>query len=494
MGTTFRLGDLFPGAFASAEAARTVTGVTADSRAVKAGMVFVALAGAKADGARFVDDAVAKGAAAVVMATGAERPAARALPVRDLPGFDLPVAQVTDPRRALALAAACIHSGQPETIVAVTGTSGKSSVADFVRQIFGALGRTSASLGTVGIVTSKGATYGSLTTPDPVTLHATLDRLASGGITHLAMEASSHGLDQRRLDGVRLTAGAFINLGHDHLDYHPTVEDYLVAKLRLWELLPDGAPVVVNLDGARGADATQAARALGHPVLGVGMAGDALKLLSVHREGFGQRLTIAVSGQSIEVLLPLAGDFMAGNALVAAGLCIAAGEDSVAAVRAIAGLRGVPGRLERVGVSHGGLAIVDYAHKPDALSAVLTAMRPFATGKLICVVGCGGDRDRAKRPLMGAIASAKADVVIVTDDNPRSEVPAAIRAEVMAAAPGATEIGDRSDAIRAGVKMLGQGDVLVVAGKGHETGQIVGDRVLPFSDHEAVLAAIAEFA
>ncbi|MGL4975251.1 MAG: Mur ligase family protein, partial [Bosea sp. (in: a-proteobacteria)] len=342
-------------------------GVTADSRAVKAGMVFVALAGAKADGARFIDDAVAKGAAAVVMAAGAERPA-----------LALPVAQVADPRRALSLAAASIHPGQPASIVAVTGTSGKSSVADFVRQIFAALGRNSASLGTVGIVTSKGATYGSLTTPDPVTLHATLDRLASDGITHLAMEASSHGLDQRRLDGVQLTAGAFINLGHDHLDYHPTVEEYLSAKLRLWELLPKGAPVVINLDGARGADAAEAARKLGHPVLGVGMAGDALRLRSVQREGFGQRLTVEVAGQTIEVLLPLAGDFMAGNALVAAGLCIAAGEDAVAAVNAISVLKGVPGRLERVGEIRGGLAIVDYAHKPDALSAVLTAMRPFA--------------------------------------------------------------------------------------------------------------------
>ncbi|MGL5363452.1 MAG: UDP-N-acetylmuramoyl-L-alanyl-D-glutamate--2,6-diaminopimelate ligase [Bosea sp. (in: a-proteobacteria)] len=483
MGTTFRLGDLFPSAFAPAEAARAVTGVTADSRAVKAGMVFVALAGAKADGARFIDDAVAKGAAAVVMAAGVDRPA-----------LTVPVAQVADPRRGLSLAASRIHPGQPAKIVAVTGTSGKSSVADFVRQIFAALGRNSASLGTVGIVTSKGATYGSLTTPDPVTLHATLDQLASDGITHLAMEASSHGLDQRRLDGVLLTAGAFINLGHDHLDYHPTVEEYLAAKLRLWELLPKGAPVVINFDGARGADAAEAARALGHPVLGVGIAGDALKLRSVQREGFGQRLTVEVVGQTIEVLLPLAGDFMAGNALVAAGLCIAAGEDAVAAVKAIAVLKGVPGRLERVGEIRGGLAIVDYAHKPDALSAVLTAMRPFATGKLICVVGCGGDRDKAKRPLMGAIAARQADVVIVTDDNPRSEVPAAIRAEVMAAAPGATEIGDRAEAIRAGVKMLGQGDVLVVAGKGHETGQIVGDRILPFSDHEAVLAAIAEFA
>jgi UDP-N-acetylmuramoyl-L-alanyl-D-glutamate--2,6-diaminopimelate ligase len=476
---SFSLDELFPGVFADG---RRVTGLAFDSRKVAPGSVFVALAGAKADGEQFIADAVAKGAAAVL--SGGARPAG--LPAQ------VAFAQVADPRRALALAAARLHPRQPGTIVAVTGTSGKSSVAEFTRQIFMALGRRAASLGTIGVVTEAGADYGSLTTPDPISLHASLDRLASEGITHLAMEASSHGLDQRRLDGVRLSAGAFLNLGRDHLDYHPSVEDYLAAKLRLWELLPAGAPIVVNRDEAYAGEAELAAQAGGHRVIGIGRGGDRLKLIEVAREGFSQRLKLQVDGAPAEVVLPLVGDFMAGNALVAAGLAMATGEDAQAAVAAIAGLKGVPGRLDRVGEHRGGLVVVDYAHKPDALAAVLKTLRPYATGKLICVFGCGGDRDKGKRPLMGAIAAEAADIAIVTDDNPRSEDPAAIRAEVLAAAPGRLrEIGDRSEAIAAGVAALGAGDVLVVAGKGHESGQIIGDRTLPFSDHEVVRAAIA---
>ncbi|MEN5081172.1 UDP-N-acetylmuramoyl-L-alanyl-D-glutamate--2,6-diaminopimelate ligase [Bosea sp. TWI1241] len=482
--TGFSLGQLFPGAFPDAPAQR-VGGVAFDSRKVVSGDAFVALAGSRADGGRFIADAVAKGAVAIVSAQ--DRPA-------DLPA-QVVFARVEDPRRALALAAAVVHPRQPAMIVAVTGTSGKSSVAEFTRQIFMACGRKAASLGTIGVVTESGADYGSLTTPDPLSLHASLDRLAGDGITHLAMEASSHGLDQRRLDGVRLSAGAFINLGHDHLDYHADVAEYLAAKLRLWELLPHGAPVVINRDGAMADKAEQAARAAGHPVIGVGKGGDRLRLISVEREGFAQRLVVEADGVRVPVLLPLAGDFMAGNALVAAGLAVAAGERAEAAVAAFAGLRGVAGRLERVGDFRGGLVVVDYAHKPDALAAVLATMRPYATGRLICVFGCGGDRDRAKRPLMGAIAAEGADIAIVTDDNPRSEDPAAIRAAIMAAAPGRLrEIGDRAEAIATAVSELRQGDVLVVAGKGHETGQIVGDRTLPFSDHAVVLAAIADLA
>ncbi|WP_332691301.1 UDP-N-acetylmuramoyl-L-alanyl-D-glutamate--2,6-diaminopimelate ligase [Bosea sp. (in: a-proteobacteria)] len=479
--TSFSLGQLFPGAFPD-DAQRRVGGIAFDSRKVAQGEAFVALAGAKADGAQFIADAAARGATAIV--SGQSRPAGLA------PGIAF--AEVADPRRALALAAARVHPRQPATIVAVTGTSGKSSVAEFTRQIFMALGRQAASLGTIGIVTAAGADYGSLTTPDPLSLHASLDRLAGEGISHVAMEASSHGLDQRRLDGVRLTAGAFLNLGRDHLDYHPSVEDYLAAKLRLWELLPPGAPVVINRDEPYAAEAAEAATAGGHPVIGIGRGGDRLKLLSVQREGFSQRLHVAVDGREVEVVLPLVGDFMAGNALVAAGLAIAAGEEPVAAVGALSGLKGVPGRLERVGEHHGGLVVVDYAHKPDALAAVLRTLRPYASGRLICVFGCGGDRDRGKRPLMGKIAAESADIAIVTDDNPRSEDPAAIRAEILAAAPGLREIGDRAKAIAAGVAQLQPGDLLVVAGKGHETGQIVGDRTLPFSDHETVLQAMAE--
>lgn len=475
------LGRLFPGAFRD-EAARAVSGVAFDSRKAAPGSAFVALAGTRADGADFIADAVARGAVAIV--SGQPRPA----------GLDAAIAfaQVADPRRALALAAAAMHPRQPATIVAVTGTSGKSSVADFSRQVFQALGHEAASLGTIGVVRPGGATYGSLTTPDPLTLHAALDGLAGEGVTHLAMEASSHGLDQRRLDGVRLAAGAFLNLGHDHLDYHASLEDYLAAKMRLWELLPAGAPVVINRDEPYAAQAASAAQARGCAIIGVGRAGETVTLLDSRREGFSQRLRLHVAGREITALLPLVGDFMAGNALVAAGLAIATGEDAVASIEAIAGLVGVPGRLERVGESRGGLVVVDYAHKPDALSAVLSTLRPYATGRLICVFGCGGDRDRAKRPLMGAIAAAKADIAIVTDDNPRSEEPAAIRREILAASPLLREIGDRAEAIRAAVALLGPGDLLVVAGKGHETGQIMGDRTLPFSDHAVVRAAMAE--
>ncbi|KFC73820.1 UDP-N-acetylmuramoyl-L-alanyl-D-glutamate--2,6-diaminopimelate ligase [Bosea sp. LC85] len=477
----FSLGELFPGAFAE-DASRRVGGVAMDSRKVKPGDVFVAYAGARTDGARFVADAVARGAAAIV--TDHARPA-------DLEA-SVAFARVDDPRRALALAAARVHPRQPGTIVAVTGTSGKSSVADFTRQIFSALGHEAASLGTIGVVTSKGADYGSLTTPDPLSLHASLDKLAGEGISHLAMEASSHGLDQRRLDGVRLKAGAFLNLGHDHLDYHPSVADYLAAKLRLWELLPDGAPVVINRDEPYAAEAAQAALAKGHPVIGIGKAGETLTLLGAAREGFSQRLRIRTKQRDLEVVLPLVGDFMAGNALVAAGLAIATGEDEDSSLQAISGLRGVAGRLERVGEIKGGLVIVDYAHKPDALAAVLATLRPYAPGRLICVFGCGGDRDRGKRPIMGRIAAERSDIAIVTDDNPRSENPAAIRAEILAAAPGLREIGDRTEAIRTAVGLIAPGDLLVVAGKGHETGQIVGDRTLPFSDHDVVRTAIAE--
>ncbi|WP_420100709.1 UDP-N-acetylmuramoyl-L-alanyl-D-glutamate--2,6-diaminopimelate ligase [Bosea sp. (in: a-proteobacteria)] len=479
---SFTLSELFPGAFDADAAGKTVRGLSFDSRKVQPGEVFVALAGAKADGGRFIADAVAKGAVAVV--SGQTRP-------EDLPG-GIAFAQVAEPRLALSLAAATLHPGQPETIVAVTGTSGKSSVADFTRQIFQALGQEAASLGTVGIVTAHAAKYGSLTTPDPISLHASLDKLAGDGITHLAMEASSHGLDQHRLDGVRLKAGAFLNLGRDHLDYHPTVEDYLAAKLRLWDLLPDGAPVVINRDGPFSDRAETAARERGHPVLSVGRSGDTLKLIEVVRDGFSQRLVVEAQDRRIETVLPLVGDFMAGNALVAAGLAIAAGEESGAVLAAFPRLVGVPGRLERVGSAKGGLAVVDFAHKPDALEAVLQTLRPYATGRLICLFGCGGDRDRGKRPVMGEIAARLSDIAIVTDDNPRTEDPAAIRAEILAASPRLSEMGGRAEAIRHAVGLLQAGDVLVVAGKGHETGQIIGDRTLPFSDQEVVRAAIEE--
>lgn len=458
-----------------------VAGLTADSRAVKPGYVFAALRGSKADGAKFVDDAIAKGAVAVIASADA------ALTVPN----SVAVLRAAEPRRALALMAARFYGAQPRVTVAVTGTNGKTSVAEFTRQIFAACGRAAASLGTIGLVKPDGGVYGSLTTPDPVALHRTLAELAGEGVTHLSLEASSHGLDQHRLDGVRLTAGAFTNLGRDHLDYHATEAAYLAAKMRLFaEVLEPGQTAVVNTHSTHAAQVIAAAKARGLRLRTTGAQGEDLKLVSLARDGFAQRIVIRHDGRDYDMRFPLLGAYQVENALVAAGLAIAAGEDAAAAIAAIGRLEGVSGRLEIAGERDGALVIVDYAHKPEALGAALDALRPFATGRLVCVFGCGGDRDRGKRPIMGRIAAEKADVVIVTDDNPRSERPDAIRAEILAAATGAREIGDRGEAISAAVGLLGPGDVLLVAGKGHETGQIVGDKVLAFSDQDAVREAL----
>ncbi|MFD1702142.1 UDP-N-acetylmuramoyl-L-alanyl-D-glutamate--2,6-diaminopimelate ligase [Methylopila henanensis] len=474
------LGDLLPALGLEADLAATpILGVSADSRAVKPGFLFAALAGAKTDGKRFVGAAVANGAAAVLADADAGVEA------------DVPVIPVTDARATLARVAARFHPRQPEIVAAVTGTSGKSSVVTFLRQIWAAAGHQAASLGTLGVTKPSGATYGSLTTPDPVALHATLDALTGEGVTHLAMEASSHGLDQKRLDGVNLNAAGFTNLSRDHMDYHPTVAHYRDAKLRLFsELLPTGGAAVVCVDGADSAWFCEAAKARGVRLITVGFGGETLKLASVARDGMAQILDIEHEGGRRTIRLPLAGDFQAANALTAAGLAIGTGVPTEVALDALETLEGVPGRVDFVGERNGGAVFVDYAHKPDALASVLAALRPFAKGRLIVVFGAGGDRDAGKRPLMGEAAAAGADVVIVTDDNPRSEDPAAIRAAILAAAPGAREIGDRGLAIRTAVSGLQPGDVLLVAGKGHETGQIVGDRTLPFSDHEVVRDAL----
>jgi UDP-N-acetylmuramoyl-L-alanyl-D-glutamate--2,6-diaminopimelate ligase len=460
-----------------------ISGITADSRAVRPGFVFTALSGSRTDGARFIKEAVSKGAAAVVVKTGSV--------VTDTAGAV--VLRSDEPRLALARMSARYYPAQPGTIVAITGTSGKTSIAEFTRQIFASCGRAAASLGTIGVVKPGGAVYGSLTTPDPVTLHATLSGLAGEGVTHLAMEASSHGLDQYRLDGVTLTAGAFNNLGRDHLDYHSDSESYLAAKLRLFrDLLRPGQLAVINADGDRSADASAVATQRGLIRMTTGMAGEDLRLTSLRRAGSRQHLQVVHSGRTYAVELPLIGDYQAQNALVAAGLAIGCGEIPDQVFAAVGGLSGVKGRLEIVGRCAGATAVVDYAHKPEALAAALDALRPLATGRLICVFGCGGDRDKGKRPIMGRIAAERADVVIVTDDNPRSESPSVIRAEILRGAPQAREIGDRAEAIAAAVAMLGPGDVLIVAGKGHETGQVVGDAVLPFSDQEVVLDAISK--
>ena len=462
-----------------------VSGVTADSRMVKAGDVFVAIAGGKTDGARFVDSAIAAGAVAIV----AERAPPGPLPA------SIAFVRVANARRALAAMAANVFPRQPRTIAAVTGTSGKTSVAAFTRQIWAANGHPAASIGTIGIVSPRGQSYGALTTPDPVALHRSLDALAGDGVSHLAIEASSHGLDQYRLDGLRIAAAAFTNITRDHLDYHPSFEAYLAAKLRLFkDLMPRGATAVINVDHDHAAVVTSAAQARGLAILTVGRSGSGVRLVDSVRDGFGQKLQLEHGRKVYRIRLPLVGEFQTENALVAAGLAIATGDDAGAVFAALQRLDGAKGRLERVGESRGAQIFVDYAHKPDALGKALEALRPYAAGDLLVVFGAGGDRDRGKRPLMGAVAAAKADRVIVTDDNPRSEDAAAIRAAIMAAAPGAIEISDRREAIRRAIAELRAGDILLVAGKGHETGQIIGDRIMPFSDHEAVATALKELA
>jgi UDP-N-acetylmuramoyl-L-alanyl-D-glutamate--2,6-diaminopimelate ligase len=464
-------------------AALEVTGLAVDSRAIRPGDLFFALAGSKTDGARFIAAAIAAGAVAV----------AGDHPPQD--GCKVPFVTLANPRRALALAAARFFPSQPGTIAAITGTSGKTSVAAFTRQIWERLGHVSASIGTIGLVSPKRTIYGSLTTPDPIALHRQLDEIARDGVTHLAFEASSHGLDQFRLDGVRVAAGGFTNLSRDHMDYHPTVAHYLAAKLRLFrDLVPPGGAAVVSADHDCSAEVIEAARVRALRLITVGRngdgAGEGIRLVDAEVEGFAQKLVIEHRGRKASVLLPLVGAFQIENALVAAGLAIGTGSDAQDVFGCLDHLEGAKGRLERVGERNGAPIFVDYAHKPDALAKALQALRPYAKRRLVVVFGAGGERDAGKRPIMGAIAAENADGVIVTDDNPRSEKPEAIRAAILAAAKGAREIGDRAEAIRAAIEELAPGDALVIAGKGHETGQIVGDKVLPFSDHEAVAAAL----
>ncbi len=449
-----------------------ILGVTADSRRVGPGHLFVAVPGARTDGKAFVSDAVARGAVAVLAS-------------EDLPEAGVPVIKVRDPRRIYALAAMAFHGTQPATVVAVTGTNGKTSVAVFCRQIFAALGRASASMGTLGVSAGDEAlTPPGLTTPDAGEVARLLASLAARGVTHLALEASSHGIDQRRLDGVALTAAGFTNLTQDHLDYHGTMGVYRAAKLRLFDtLLPRGGTAVLNADSDAYAAFAGAAITHGQTVMSVGSRGQALTLLDAAPQPRGQILKLRAFGQAHEIAFPLAGAFQATNALVAAGLCIAAGERPGPVIEALASLEGAPGRLQRVGEGpRGGEAYVDYAHTPDGLATVLAALRPHARGRLILVFGAGGDRDRGKRPLMGAIAAAGADIAIVTDDNPRSEPPERIRAEILAGGTGLKAIGDRRAAIAAATALLEAGDILVVAGKGHEQGQTIGAEALPFDD------------
>lgn len=460
-----------------------IAGLTSDSRAVKPQFLFAALPGANTDGARYIADAARRGACAVLAPPSAAAAAADA---------HIPLIADDNPRRRYALMAAAFYGAQPETIVAVTGTNGKSSVVSFTRQVWQRLGRRAASMGTLGVCAPGFAPGPSLTTPDPTDLHKTLAALAKDGIDHLAFEASSHGLDQYRSDGVELSAAAFTNLTRDHLDYHGTEAAYFASKARLFEeLLPAGGAAVLNASAAHIDELTEICTRRGHRILSYGVGGSDVALVARERLPNGQSLEIKVLGETHHVETGLVGDFQAENLLCALALAIACGECTASAVQALGGVAGVPGRLEQIARRDDGAAVyVDYAHTPDALVAALRAMRAHTDGRLHVVFGCGGDRDPGKRPQMGAIAAELADHAIVTDDNPRDEDPAAIRAEIMAACPDATEVGDRAEAISQAVRSLRAGDVLLIAGKGHETYQIVGAETIPFDDAETARKAL----
>lgn len=474
-----KLSDMIPGA-----PGLDITGVTADSRRVKPGYLFAALQGVAKDGRDFIDAAIRAGAAAILTD---ERPGE----------WGVPAVKAGEPRLLLAKAAAAFFPQQPGVIAAVTGTNGKSSTVDFLRQIWSSMGRKAASMGTLGAIGPSGVIDLGHTTPDPVAIHETLDRLAREGVTHAAMEASSHGLAQQRLHGVKLSAGAFTNLTQDHLDYHTDFDDYRRAKMKLFsELLPRGAPAVINADSPELDAFEAAAMKAGLAIFTVGWRGRDLRISEALPRGTGQDLVIqwgdgAANERTIH--LPLIGEFQALNALCAAGIAMALGDDVHRVLDGLTTLKGVHGRLELVGQTAGKAPVfVDYAHTPDGLNVLLRAARPHVRGRLILVFGCGGDRDATKRPIMGDVARRLADEVIITDDNPRSEDPALIRAAIRKGAPEASEIGDRAAAILEGVRRLKPGDALLIAGKGHETGQIVKGVTIPFSDFEAARSALEE--
>ncbi len=465
-----------------------ITGLSVDSRQVKQGHLFAALPGSRMHGGEFIQYALRMGAAAILTdREGAE--IARA----ELAASDAALIVAEDPRQALAYTAALWFERQPELMVAVTGTSGKTSVATFTRQIWQALGRVSANLGTMGVLGDFTAPLAH-TTPEPITLHRVLRQMADAGVTHAAMEASSHGLDQGRLEGVRLDAAAFTNFSQDHLDYHADFDEYFAAKAGLFaRVLPEDGTAVINIDDPRGREMQEIARNRGQRLVTIGRSPAAdLCITSQRFDATGQDLRFTHEGKPHLVRLPLIGGFQAENALAAAGLVIAAGDQPEAVFGTLPGLITVRGRMELAAKRDNGATVfVDYSHKPGALASALQSLRPHVMGRIVVVFGAGGDRDRLKRPLMGEAAAEFADVVIVTDDNPRTEDPVAIRAEVMAGCPEATEVADRAEAILRGVDALQPGDALLIAGKGHETGQIVGTDTYPFDDAEQASVAVA---
>ncbi len=458
-----------------------ITGLTADSRDVMPGFLFAALMGGRADGGDFIAEAIARGAAAVLGAPGTKTPG-------------VPLIEDENPRRALAFISAKFFGPQPETAVAVTGTNGKTSVAGFTRQIWQALGIRAASIGTLGVLGSDRHETLRHTTPEPIELHRVLAGLAADGVTHVAMEASSHGLNQSRLDATRLATAGFTNISRDHLDYHATDEAYLAAKMRLFtEVLAADGVAVINADCHEYPEIAAACKGRGQRVIGYGRHAADLRVTGLRPNGSSLYLDIRVDGQDHSLRLPLLGEFQAWNALCALGLVIGAGGDTAAAIEALEHLRGVPGRLQLVVEHNGGRVFVDYAHTPDALDHCLRALRPHARNRLTVVFGCGGERDTGKRPEMGRIACTLADRIIVTDDNPRNEDPAAIRSQVMAGCDHAVEVPGRAAAIRTAIAGLDEGDVLVLAGKGVETGQDLGTEVVPFDDTAHAQAAAQEF-
>ena len=469
-----------------------ITGLSVDSRDVEPGHLFAALPGTKVHGAEFIQYALRMNAGAILT----DREGATL--ARDvLDGSDVPLVVVEEPREALAFTAALWFEAQPEVQVAITGTNGKTSVANFARQLWTEMGAEAVNVGTTGI---EGAFTAPLmhTTPEPITLHRALAQIADEGITHSAMEASSHGLQQRRIDGVRLRAAAFTNLSQDHLDYHSDFEDYFSAKAGLFDrVLPEDGTAVINIDDPWGPRMAAVAEDRGQDVLSIGRDGSAvLQILGQRFDATGQELRFEWSGRIHQVRMGLIGGFQAENALMAAGLCIATGADPTETFDTMHTLQTVRGRMEFAARRDNGATVfVDYAHTPEALVTALKAVRPHVIGRLITVFGAGGDRDRGKRPLMGRAAADHADIAFVTDDNPRSEDPDAIRKEILAGArKGAgevNEVGDRAEAILRAVDALGPGDTLLIAGKGHETGQIVGDAVLPFDDVEQASVAVA---
>lgn len=455
-----------------------IAGIAADSRQVKKGWLFAAIPGVKQDGRDYIAQAIGQGAAAILTS---ELPEGMARP-------QVPVLRSRNPRHSLAMLAARFYHPQPKWVAAVTGTDGKTSTAHFFQQMWRIMGEPAASIGTLGVIAPENLPdYPAVnTTPDPVLLQETLYRLAKDGVQHVAIEASSHGLDQHRLDGVQVRVAGFTNITRDHLDYHHTEEAYFHAKRRLFtDVMEGGGVAVLNADDARYEELKQVSLKTGHKVMGYGRRGDALKLLDLQPYPTGQHAKVEVMGRVMEWDIPLIGGFQVMNILCATGMALACGADEAALASAIQQLKGVPGRLECVATHPNGAPVfVDYAHTPAGLESVLAHIRPHVPGKLVVVFGCGGDRDRGKRPVMGEIAARLADRVIVTDDNPRNENPDAIRKEVMAGCPTAHEVPGRKEAIIEGVNGLMPGDALVIAGKGHEQVQIIGDEQQHFSDAE----------